>query len=316
MANQLLAGRSDKRVGKHWTRRFVQRRPKLKMRLVRTKDYKRAICEDPKIYSQWFILVQNIIAKYGIVENDIYNFDETGFMMGTIFSGMVVTTSDGRGRAQLVQPGNREWATIIQAVSATGWILLPFIILAAQYHQVSWYQPYELPSIWRIRLTDNGWTNNEAGFDFIKHFNQYTLNRTQGRYRLLILDGYESHHSTEFELYYKTHNIITFYMLTHSSYKLQPLDIGCFGPLKIAYGQQIEWLIRARVNHIIKTNFLCFPRGFLYIYDREEYKEWLGRVCPCPLQPRQSDIYIRYPVTDTYTTWPRLRIIAIIAMDF
>ena len=57
MANQLLAGRSDKRVGKHWTRRFVQRRPELKMRLVRTKDYKRAICEDPKIYSQWFILV-------------------------------------------------------------------------------------------------------------------------------------------------------------------------------------------------------------------------------------------------------------------
>jgi hypothetical protein len=150
MANQLLAGRCDRRVGKHWTRRFIQRRPELKMRLVCTKDYKRAICEDPKIYNQWFILVQNTKAKYGIVENDIYNFDETGFMMGMIFSGMVVTTSDGRGRAQLIQPGNREWATVIQAVSATGWILPPFIILAAQYHQVGWHQECELPSTWCI----------------------------------------------------------------------------------------------------------------------------------------------------------------------
>ena len=38
---------------------------------------------------------------YGIVDNDIYNFDETGFMMGIIFTGMVVTTSDGRGKVKL-----------------------------------------------------------------------------------------------------------------------------------------------------------------------------------------------------------------------
>ena len=30
----------------------------------------------------WFQLVQNTIAKYGIVEQDIYNFDETGFSVG------------------------------------------------------------------------------------------------------------------------------------------------------------------------------------------------------------------------------------------
>ena len=47
------------------------------------------------------------------MDKDIYNFDETGFMMGIIFVGMVVTTSDGRGKAKLVQPGNHEWATVI-----------------------------------------------------------------------------------------------------------------------------------------------------------------------------------------------------------
>ena len=35
------------------------------------------------------------------MDDDIYNFDETGFMMGIIFTSMVVTTSDGLSRAKL-----------------------------------------------------------------------------------------------------------------------------------------------------------------------------------------------------------------------
>lgn len=58
-------------------------------------------------------LVRNTKAKYSIMDNDIYNFDETGFMIGIIFAGMVVTTSDSHGKAKLAQPGNREWATVI-----------------------------------------------------------------------------------------------------------------------------------------------------------------------------------------------------------
>ena len=45
--------------------------------------------------------MQNVKAKYSIVDDDVYNFDETRFMMGIIFAGMVVTTSDGLGRAKL-----------------------------------------------------------------------------------------------------------------------------------------------------------------------------------------------------------------------
>jgi hypothetical protein len=74
---------------------------------------------------------------------------------------------------------------------------------------------------------------------------------------LLILDGHESHHSTEFELYCQENNIITLCMPPHSSHKLQPLDVGCFRPLKQSYGRQIEDLIRAHINHISKLEFLC-----------------------------------------------------------
>ena len=46
-------------------------------------------------------------------------------------------------------------------------------------------------------------------------------------------------------------------MPPHSSHLLQPLNVGCFGLLKKAYGREIELLIRCSVTHISKTEF--FP---------------------------------------------------------
>ena len=45
-------------------------------------------------------------------------------------------------------------------------------------------------------------------------------------------------------------------MPAHSSHILQPLDVGCFGPLKTAYGRQVEGLMRLGVNYIAKYEFL------------------------------------------------------------
>jgi len=54
------------------------------------------------------MLLETIIAKYGIVESDIYNFDETGFLMGFITTGMIITNSDKVGKVKTIQPGNKE----------------------------------------------------------------------------------------------------------------------------------------------------------------------------------------------------------------
>ncbi len=146
MANQLLRVRDAPPVGKLWAHNFVKRQPELRTRWTRKYDYQRAKCEDPKVISEWFTLVRNVKAKYGIVDDDIYNFDETRFMIGIIFAGMVVTTSDDRGKAKLAQPGNRAWATVIQGVNALGWAIPPFIILAAQYYLANWYTECDPPA--------------------------------------------------------------------------------------------------------------------------------------------------------------------------
>jgi RecB family endonuclease NucS len=87
---------------------FVRRRPELKVKFNRKYDYKRALCEDPQVIRDWFRLVENTKAKYGILDEDTYNSDKAGFLMGMISTGAVVTGSERRGQPKSVQQGNRE----------------------------------------------------------------------------------------------------------------------------------------------------------------------------------------------------------------
>ncbi|KFY78544.1 hypothetical protein V499_02324 [Pseudogymnoascus sp. VKM F-103] len=80
----------------------------LKAKFSRKYDYKRAKCKDPKIIKGWFSLVRNTVAKYRILEQDIYNFNEVGFTMGVITTTKVVTSLEAKSRPKTIQPRNRE----------------------------------------------------------------------------------------------------------------------------------------------------------------------------------------------------------------
>ncbi|EFQ90857.1 hypothetical protein PTT_12453 [Pyrenophora teres f. teres 0-1] len=201
--------------------------------------------------------------KYGIQDEDTYNFDEAGFIVGQISTGAVVTASERRGRPKAVQQGNREWTTVIQGINATGWAIPPFIIFKGRYHLSALYKEDNLPQDWVIAVSENGWTTNELGLQWLKYFDEHTKRRVVGAYRLLVIDGHESHDSLEFQQYCKENKIITICMPPHSSHLLQPLDVGCFSPLKTAYGRQAENLMRNRITHITKLEFLpCFIRAY------------------------------------------------------
>lgn len=256
MANSLCATRNAPPVGTRWASRFVARRLELKTRWNRPYNYQRAQCEDPKLIADWFRLVANFIAKYGIQEEDIYNFDET-----------VVTSSERHARPKTMQQGNREWATVIQAINSTGWAVPPYIVVAGRYHLSSWYDDDTIPKEWRIQTSPKGWTSNEIGIDFIKHFEEHTRDRKFGVYRLLVLDGHESHVSGDFELFCKEHKIITVCMPAHSSHILQPLDIACFGPVKQVYSKMVEKMMRQAITHIAKEDFLpLFKDTFFKVF--------------------------------------------------
>ena len=226
MADLLLDSRGATRVGECWTNRFIKRRPEICTRFSRAYDYQRALTEDPHVLNAWFQLVANMRATYAVADPDFYNFDETGFMMGMIRTHIVVTRSDRQANPKVVQPGNREWATAICAAAADGHVVPPFLCVAGRFHLTPWFLNGNVPSGWKVITTKSGWTDNETGMLWLRHFEDVTRERRVGRYRMLVLDGHESHVNVSFNEFCKENDIIPICLPPHSSHLTQPLDVG------------------------------------------------------------------------------------------
>ena len=103
-----------------------------------------------------------------------------------------------------------------------------------------------------------------------------------------MIDGHESHVSAEFQAFYKEKNIITVSIPPHSSHLLQLLDVKCFGPLKRAYGREIEGFMKAHVNHITKAEFLiAFQAAFAKVFTPENVKAGFSGAGLLPLDPEK-----------------------------
>jgi hypothetical protein len=119
-------------------------------------------------------------------------------------------------------------------------------------------------------MSDNGWTTNTLGFEWLKHFNKHIKDHIKGGYRLLIPNGHESHDSLKFWELCKENNIIILYMPPLSFHLLQSLNVGYFEPLKKGYGKQVEDMMRNHINHITKLEFLpAFKAAFFEAITRD-----------------------------------------------
>ena len=92
-------------------------------------DYQKVLTEDLSIIWIWFMFVWNVIIKYNILNSDIYNFDETGFLMGMLNYAKVVIISNYKNKLCMKQFGNYEWVSVIQIICVDGYVLLLYVIV-------------------------------------------------------------------------------------------------------------------------------------------------------------------------------------------
>lgn len=99
-----------------------------------------------------------------------------------------------------------------------------------------------LLSFERIATSDNDWTDDEIGFQWFKQsfIPQANTQRAAGRHpdkgNLLIYNGHHSHVSdVQWVGLAMENNTILFCLPSHTTHCLQPLDVGCFGPLQTAW---------------------------------------------------------------------------------
>jgi hypothetical protein len=215
-------------------------------------DIERKKCLDRRVAREWFNSYQETIAQYGITADDIWNFDETGFNIGVAKDQWIITREPKRQISGGFST-NREYATAIEAVLATGSTIAPVVILSAKILLQRWF---EIVGDERIAVTETGYLNNVLALQWIQLFNKLTKDSAKGTHRLLVCDQFGSHLTYEFVKYCEDNQIILFFLPPHSSHILQPLDVGVFSAYKHWHS---EWVYDATVSgyeRITKDDFL------------------------------------------------------------
>ncbi|EMD66053.1 hypothetical protein COCSADRAFT_34649 [Bipolaris sorokiniana ND90Pr] len=119
------------------------------------------------------------------------------------------------------------------------------------------YWATDLPDDYFINTTSSGYSTDLTAFHWIQHFEKQTKARTKGLWRLLLLDGHGSHDTREFLEYCELHRILAVALPPHTTHLLQPLDVGCFQPLKWYHGKTLDWAARTGAKEITKDDFFA-----------------------------------------------------------
>lgn len=165
--------------------------------------------------------------------------DETGIALGVCTNSQVIARA-GKRKAYVKTPGDREWVSILETISATGQKLRCIVIFKGQSLQTTWF-PSDLVPDWLYTTSQNGWTSNEIGSEWLRRIFIPETQPEGNRWRLLIVDGHGSHVDIEFMLLCRQHRIWILY-LPHASHLLQPLDLAPFSVLKSEYRGEIRAL--------------------------------------------------------------------------
>jgi hypothetical protein len=196
-----------------------------------------------------------------LIKENIYNMDETGIMLGIQNRMRCVVDINVKNRIRKSSQ-TRESATIIECISASGMVLSPMVIIAAKTHRNEWYPEAEPgPGQWHYAKSPNGYTDNELGLEWLEQvFEPQTRERAAGRWRLLICDGHGSYETADFLTFCFTHRIYLLRLPPHTSHLTQPLDVGCFSPLKQAYRRGVKDESDKGVKTITKRLFMDLYR--------------------------------------------------------
>ena len=90
----------------------------------------------------------------------------------------------------------------------------------------------------------------------MKLFEKATREKANGEYRLLIVDGHNSHYTVAFLLLARLHMVIVICYVAHGTHVYQGLDVVVFAVLKHYLGVERDALLRTTGNAIDKGNFL------------------------------------------------------------
>ena len=182
-----------------------------------------------------------MLKKYQFQPNEIFNWDETGYIPGQGKQRKVVCD---RVASNIATGGQAELITGIECIAADGWVMLPWFLVKGSHHLEEWYTSIDIEDF-RIKPTLS-WVNDETAIDWLCCFDEASKNRvTKGRPRLLLMDNHHSHCMFQFQQLCTENFIIPVWFVPHTTHLIQPLDGKAFQCLKHCFrranNEEVMW---------------------------------------------------------------------------
>jgi hypothetical protein len=261
-ANSILRCQGEETtVSRRWAKDWLIREHEF-LKTLRSKplEVKRRAAHQKEDIERHFKEYKRCKDHWGILDEDTYNFDETGCMIGMIAGSLVIVPADCTA-VYIDDPANRELVTSTECISAGGFHIPPMITFKGAYHLRKYFKnDMDGDILWS--RSDSGFVNDKLTLKWLQHFDKFTKNRTKGRYRMLIFDGYGSHITQDFLEYCWQNRIRPFQLPPHSTHLTQPCDIGAFQKFKFEFKKCLREEVFYGATEITKTDFFSMFNTF------------------------------------------------------
>lgn len=154
-----------------------------------------------------------------------------------------VLTPKGKKLVGKVSSGERgQIVTAVCCMSASGSYIPPALVFPRKRMQDELY--LNAPAGTLKLISDSGFINVQLFCQWLVHFENYSKPSAEHLVLLILINHNNSHRDLQAINYCRDNHIDLLSLPPHASHKMQPLDIGFFGPLKCIYFQECDnWMI-------------------------------------------------------------------------
>ena len=191
---------------------------------------------NPSSVASLYENLQRVYEEHGYSPSHIWNADESGAQAGKNGGGTLVFARRGSRFVHTTIPNSKEHLTVFSSVNASGHSIPNFYIFKGKRKLRNYIVKCEQNSCMAIQR--NGWMIAFLFSAWITHFlsivkRRYGISETNRH--LLILDGHGSHVTLEVVQKAKSEGLDIITLPSHTSHRLQLLDVTVFKPFKTAF---------------------------------------------------------------------------------